>query len=75
MLDVGQKARSASRALAKAESGTKNAALFTLADRLIEESESILEANREIIASADRVAEGQVLRIPGSGPGTNERPR
>ncbi len=52
MLDVGQKARSASRALAKAESGTKNAALFTLADRLIEESDSILEANREDMKAA-----------------------
>ena len=52
MLDVGQKARNASRALAKAESGTKNAALFTLADRLIAESESILEANREDMRAA-----------------------
>ncbi|MES2684940.1 MAG: glutamate-5-semialdehyde dehydrogenase [Pseudomonadota bacterium] len=52
MLDVGQKARSASRALAKAESGTKNAALFTLADRLLEEAESILEANRQDMRAA-----------------------
>lgn len=52
MLDVGQKARSASRALAKAESGTKNAALFTLADRLLEEADSILEANREDMKAA-----------------------
>ncbi len=52
MLDVGQKARIASRLLARAESGTKNAALFTLADRLLEEAESILEANREDLRAA-----------------------
>ncbi len=52
MLDVGQKARTASRAVAKAETGTKNAALFTLADRLLEEMDSILEANREDMKAA-----------------------
>ena len=52
MLDVGQKARTASRAVARAETGTKNAALFTLADRLIEEMDSILEANREDMKAA-----------------------
>ncbi len=52
MLDVGQKARNASRALARAESGTKNAALFTLADRLLEEADAILEANREDMKAA-----------------------
>jgi len=52
MLEVGHKARAASRALAKAETGTKNAALFTLADRLIEESDAILEANREDMRAA-----------------------
>jgi len=52
MLEVGHKARAASRALAKAETGTKNAALFTLADRLIEESDAILEANREDLRAA-----------------------
>ena len=52
MLDVGQKARTASRLLAKAESGTKNAALFMLADRLLEEADSILEANREDMKAA-----------------------
>ena len=52
MLDVGQNARTASRVLAKAESGTKNAALFTLADRLLEEAESILEANRQDMRAA-----------------------
>ena len=49
---MGQKARAASRALAKAETGTKNAALFTLADRLIEEADAILEANREDMKAA-----------------------
>ena len=52
LLDMGQKARAASRALAKAETGTKNAALFTLADRLIEEADAILEANREDMKAA-----------------------
>ena len=52
MLEVGQRARIASRAVAKAETGTKNAALFTLADRLLEEADSILEANREDMKAA-----------------------
>lgn len=52
MLDLGQKARKASRALAKAETGSKNAALFTLADRLIAEADAILEANREDMRAA-----------------------
>jgi glutamate-5-semialdehyde dehydrogenase len=52
MLEVGQKARTASRALAKAETGAKNAALFTLADRLLEEADAILEANREDLRHA-----------------------
>ena len=52
MLDIGQKARAASRELARAETGMKNAALFTLADRLLEEAEAILEANREDMAKA-----------------------
>ena len=52
MLEVGAKARAAGRELAKAETGTKNAALFTLAERLIEEAEAILEANREDMRKA-----------------------
>ncbi len=52
MLEVGQKARAASRALAKAETGSKNAALFSLADRLLEESDAILEANRMDMTAA-----------------------
>ena len=52
MLEVGARARVAGRELAKAETGTKNAALFTLAERLIEESEAILEANREDMRKA-----------------------
>ena len=52
MQDCGAKARLASRALAKAETGMKNAALFTLADRLVEEADAILEANRQDMRSA-----------------------
>ena len=52
MQDCGAKARLASRALAKAETGMKNAALFTLADRLMEEADAILEANRQDMRSA-----------------------
>ena len=50
--EMGEKARKASRALAKAETGTKNAALFTLADRLLEEADAILEANRTDMRAA-----------------------
>jgi glutamate-5-semialdehyde dehydrogenase len=52
LLDMGEKARAASRALTKADTGTKNAALFTLADRLVEEADAILEANREDMKAA-----------------------
>lgn len=56
MLELGEKARAASRALAKADTGSKNAALFTLADRLLEESDAILEANREDMRHAREAA-------------------
>jgi nucleoid-associated protein YgaU len=36
---------------------------------------TILEANRDTVASADRVAEGQVLKIPGAEPGQGIRTR
>ena len=41
----GERARSAARAMARAESGIKNAALFALAKLLLDETRAILEAN------------------------------
>ena len=52
MQEVGGKARTASRELNRADTGSKNAALFTLAERLLEEADSILEANRADMAAA-----------------------
>lgn len=43
----GQKARVASREMAKADTGTKNACLFALAQMLLDDSRAILEANAE----------------------------
>lgn len=45
MRDKGQRARKAAREMAKADTGTKNACLFALAQILLDESKSILEAN------------------------------
>ncbi len=45
MREKGVKARAASRALARADTGAKNACLFALAEILIAESKAILEAN------------------------------
>jgi len=45
MREKGVKARAASRALARADTGAKNACLFALAEILLAESKSILEAN------------------------------
>jgi len=47
MLDKGKKARVAAREMAKADSGTKNACLFALAEILINETRSLLQANAE----------------------------
>ncbi|WP_051362080.1 glutamate-5-semialdehyde dehydrogenase [Solimonas soli] len=47
MRDRGLRARAASRLLAKADTGTKNAALFALAQGLLDEARSILEANAQ----------------------------
>ncbi|HEY0973542.1 MAG TPA: glutamate-5-semialdehyde dehydrogenase [Solimonas sp.] len=41
----GERARAASRQMARADSGTKNAALFALAQLLIDDTRAILEAN------------------------------
>ena len=45
MRDKGQRARKAARDMAKADTGTKNACLFALAQILLDESKTILEAN------------------------------
>ena len=45
MQQVGERARTAARAIARASTGEKNAALFALADILEAESAAILEAN------------------------------
>ena len=47
MRDKGQKARAAAREMARADTGTKNACLFALAQLLIDERQSILEANAQ----------------------------
>jgi len=47
MQDKGKKARVAAREMAKADSGTKNACLFALAEILINETRSLLQANAE----------------------------
>lgn len=45
MRDKGQRARKAAREMARADTGTKNACLFALAQILLDESKAILEAN------------------------------
>jgi glutamate-5-semialdehyde dehydrogenase len=47
MRDRGQRARAAARAMARADTGTKNAALFALAQLLIDETPAILDANAQ----------------------------
>lgn len=47
MRDKGQKARAAARELARAETGTKNAALFALAQIIGSETQAILDANAQ----------------------------
>lgn len=45
MQEKGEKARAASRALARTDTGTKNACLFALAQILLDETPALLEAN------------------------------
>jgi glutamate-5-semialdehyde dehydrogenase len=52
MRDVGQRARTAARAVAKASSGEKNSALFALARIIEDDSGAILEANRQDLRAA-----------------------
>ena len=47
MQDKGRKARAAAREMAKADAGTKNACLFALAEILVNETRSLLQANAE----------------------------
>ena len=47
MQDKGRKARVAAREMAKADAGTKNACLFALAEILVNETRSLLQANAE----------------------------
>ncbi len=45
MRDKGQRARSAAREIARAETGQKNACLFALADIIVDDQDAILKAN------------------------------
>ena len=47
MQDKGKKARAAAREMAKTDAGTKNACLFALAEILVNETRSLLQANAE----------------------------
>ncbi len=47
MQDKGKKARVAAREMAKSDAGTKNACLFALAEILVNETRSLLQANAE----------------------------
>ncbi|MBA3981039.1 MAG: glutamate-5-semialdehyde dehydrogenase, partial [Alcanivorax sp.] len=51
MQDLGQRARAASRLMARADTGAKNAALLGIAAALREHREAILAANREDMAA------------------------
>jgi glutamate-5-semialdehyde dehydrogenase len=65
MREVGERARSASRAVAKASTGEKNAALFELARIIEEEAAAILEANAHDMRSAreNRLEEALLDRL------------
>jgi glutamate-5-semialdehyde dehydrogenase len=47
MRDRGKKARAAAREMAKSDAGTKNACLFALAQILLDDSQTLLQANAE----------------------------
>ncbi|OGO35495.1 MAG: glutamate-5-semialdehyde dehydrogenase [Chloroflexi bacterium RBG_16_57_11] len=53
LVTMGKQARSAAKALSRASTGQKNAALLSLADRLISSSDAILAANRQDVAEAE----------------------
>jgi glutamate-5-semialdehyde dehydrogenase len=52
MQSVGQRARAASRAMARADSGAKNAALTAIAAAIRREAKTLLAANAEDVAAA-----------------------
>lgn len=52
MHNVGVEARSASRAMAKAETNTKNLALTTIAKAILREKDALLAANQQDVAAA-----------------------
>ena len=62
MKELGERARKASRAMAKASSGEKNAALFALARIIEDDSAAILEANaRDMRAAREHRLEAALL--------------
>ena len=62
MREVGQRARSAARAVARASTGEKNAALFALARIIEDEAATILDANgRDMRAARDNKLEESLL--------------
>ena len=65
MREVGERARTASRAMAKASTGEKNAALFELARIIEEEAAAILDANAHDMRSAreNRLEEALLDRL------------
>jgi glutamate-5-semialdehyde dehydrogenase len=52
MRQVGERARAAARAMARVDSGAKNAALFALAQVLEEEKSALIEANQQDLRAA-----------------------
>jgi glutamate-5-semialdehyde dehydrogenase len=65
VVDLGERAKAASRLLATASTGTKNAALLTAADLLLERSAEIQTANDADLAAAeaDGMAAGPLDRL------------
>lgn len=52
MHERGQRARAAARLIARADTGTKNAALFALAQAILDDARAILEANAQDLREA-----------------------
>jgi glutamate-5-semialdehyde dehydrogenase len=61
----GQRARVAARLIARADTGTKNAALFALAEAIVEEAKAILDANAQDLREArnNKLDEALVERL------------
>ena len=62
---MGRAARDAARAMARADTGTKNAALGAIAERLLAQRARLSEANRADLAAAreNRLAEALLDRL------------